>query len=321
MNDPTWLRSWSLLLLCNLIWASQFVMVKLVQQQMGPISATLIPMLVATFLLVPIVARERNRRSTPLPLRPRSDIWRFAMLGILGQVVAQLGITWGMRYAPASNAALLMLILPVVTAVIAYLILRERMTRIRWISFALAIPGALICSGIDWSSLTFSRDSAALGNALIMLSICGSAFYNVYSKELLTRYSPLEVLLFSYFAVLLCLIPISLALEPIRLADVLAYSATTWAGIGVLALFQYFASMIMFLLVLKSLQANQVAIGNYLIPFFGLAIAALALGERLSGYMFVGGALVLASTILATIGETRLDSQRTRSRTLMGTTE
>ena len=34
------LRDWAYLLLCNLIWASQFVMVKLVQEQMGPVFAT-----------------------------------------------------------------------------------------------------------------------------------------------------------------------------------------------------------------------------------------------------------------------------------------
>ena len=37
-------RDWTLLIVCNLIWASQFVLAKLVQEQMGPIFATLLPM-------------------------------------------------------------------------------------------------------------------------------------------------------------------------------------------------------------------------------------------------------------------------------------
>lgn len=32
------IRDWALLVLCNLIWGSQFAMVKLVQKQMGPCS-------------------------------------------------------------------------------------------------------------------------------------------------------------------------------------------------------------------------------------------------------------------------------------------
>ena len=55
------LRDWVYLLVCNLIWASQFVMVKLVQQQMGPVFATFFPMTIATLLLIPVVRYERRR--------------------------------------------------------------------------------------------------------------------------------------------------------------------------------------------------------------------------------------------------------------------
>ena len=46
---------WSLLLICNLIWATQFVMLKIVQVQIGPISATFFPMALATLFLLPVV--------------------------------------------------------------------------------------------------------------------------------------------------------------------------------------------------------------------------------------------------------------------------
>ena len=49
---------WLLLLACNLIWASQFVMVKLVQEQMGPLFAVTFPIALSTILLFVLVARE-----------------------------------------------------------------------------------------------------------------------------------------------------------------------------------------------------------------------------------------------------------------------
>lgn len=72
------LYDWTLLLACNLIWASQFVMVKLVQEQMGPLFAVFFPMLIATLLLIPIVRRERNAAVR------RQDIWRFVLIGVAG---------------------------------------------------------------------------------------------------------------------------------------------------------------------------------------------------------------------------------------------
>jgi drug/metabolite transporter (DMT)-like permease len=305
------LRDWFLLIACNLIWASQFVLAKLVQEQMGPVFATLLPMALATLCLVPLVRREQRQRARA-PRIAGVDLARFALIGVLGQVVAQLGVTWGVRLAPASNAALLSLTLPIATAVLAYLLLGERMTLLRWVSFAFAIVGVLQCSGVDWSELRFASGGVAIGNVLIMLGVLGSSFYNVYGKKLLHRYSPLELLLYSYYAVLVCLTPLTLYLEPGSIHSVAAFGPKVWLGIFLLAAFQYFLSMILFLTVLTRLDAAQAGLSNYLIPFFGVVIAAVVLSERLTLRMTVGGLVVLASTLLVTVYE---QQQVSRART------
>jgi drug/metabolite transporter (DMT)-like permease len=310
------LTDWTLLLLCNLIWASQFVLAKLVQEEMGPIFATLLPMALATICLIPLVLRQQRRRGET-PGIGRADVLRFAVIGIVGQVVAQLGITWGVGLAPASNAALLSLTLPIATAIMAYLLLGERMTRVRWLSFALAVAGVLQCSGVDWSDLRFASGGVVTGNVLIMLGILGSAFYNVFGKKLLDRYSPLEVLLYSYYAVLACLIPLTLYLEPGSFHNMLSFGPKVWLGILLLAGFQYFLSMILFLTVLTRLDAVQAGLSNYLIPVFGVVIAAIVLGERLTARMAVGGIVVLGSTLLITVYE---EHYAARARRLRGTT-
>ncbi len=296
------LVDWLLLIVCNLIWASQFVLAKLVQEQMGPIFATLLPMALATLGLVPLV-HARADRTAPRPRIGVGDIARFALIGVFGQVVAQLGVTWGVRTAPASNAALLSLTLPIATAIMAYVLLAERMTLIRWISFALAVGGALQCSGIEWSELRFASGGILTGNFLILLGVLGSAFYNVYSKKLLGRYTPLEVLLYSYYAVLICLVPLVLYLEPGAFRSVVSFGPKVWLGIFLLAALQYFLSMVIFLKVLTRLDAVQAGLSNYLIPVFGVLIAAAVLGERLTARMAIGGLVVLVSTLIMTVYE------------------
>jgi drug/metabolite transporter (DMT)-like permease len=296
-------RDWTLLLVCNLIWASQFVMVKLVQEQMGPVFATFFPITLAMLLLIPVVRRERSNATGGNARIPTHDILEFILIGVFGQVVAQLFITWGVRWSLASNAALLMLALPISTAVMAYFFLAERMTLVRWISFALALAGVLECSGIDWRELNLVSVRFLLGNLMIFLSVNGSAFYNVYSKKLLRRYSPLQVLLYSYYAVFALLCPITVYTEPQGFTNLPHYNKVVWLGLVMLALFQYFLSMVIFLNVLTRLDATQAAVSNYLIPFFGVVIAAIVLHERLTKFMVAGGILVLASTLLVTVYE------------------
>ena len=151
--------------------------------------------------------------------------------------------------------------------------------------------------------MRFAGGGTVSGNILIMLGVLGSAFYNVYGKKLLHRYTPLEVLLYSYYAVLVCLVPLTLYLEPGSLQSMATFGTKVWLGVGLLAGLQYFLSMILFLTVLTRLDAAQAGLSNYLIPVFGVLIAAAVLGERLTARMVIGGLLVLGSTLLVTVYE------------------
>ena len=311
MKSSSNFRDWVMLLVSNFIWGSQFVMVKVAQEQMGPVFATFFPMTIATLILIPIVRREnkKNQNQSGTGRMPMADVRDFILIGVCGQVVAQLFVTWGVRLSLAENAALLMLCLPVSTAVMAYFFLGERMSLIRWISFALAIAGVLECSGINWGSLDFTSGKFLLGNVLVFCSVNGSAFYNAYSKKLLGRYTPLQVLLYSYYAVFAFMLPITVYSEPVTFLHLTHFSLAVWAALMVLAVLQYGLSMALFLNVLSRLDATQAALSNYLIPFFGVLIAAALLGERLTRFMVLGGLLVLGSTLLITVYEERLQKK------------
>ena len=82
------LRDWSMLLVCNLIWGSQFVIYKIVQRQAGPVFAPLFPIFIALLLLIPLVRAERKRRNAEFTLTHGRDILEFLLIGVFGQVVA-----------------------------------------------------------------------------------------------------------------------------------------------------------------------------------------------------------------------------------------
>jgi drug/metabolite transporter (DMT)-like permease len=200
----------------------------------------------------------------------------------------------------ASNAALINLTLPVATALFAFLFLGEHMSRIRWLSFGIAILGVLLCSGIDPGSLDFSGRYLA-GNTLIFLATMGSAFVNSYGKKMLERHSPMLMLFYTYVCTVTIIAPVVLVEERQVFTRIPGFSLTTWIGLALLTLFHNYLSMVLFLKALKHLDATQAALSNYLVAFFGVAIAALWLGERLGAAAVVGAALVLASTIVITL--------------------
>jgi drug/metabolite transporter (DMT)-like permease len=296
------MRSWSLLFACNFMWALQFTCIKLVQDQVGPLFTVWGPMTLATVMVFPLI-RSEAKHIQHRDWR-RSDILIFLLLAVVGVFPGQVFITWGTRMSLASNAALLMLTLPVSTAFLAFIFLHERMTTIRWFSFGLAIVGVLMCSDIDFRSLNFGK-GYLYGNILIFVGTLGSAFYNSYGKKVLERYTPTEMLFLTYLAMFFVMTPLTLAQEPRVFATIPHFSLQTWIGLALLTFFHNYLSMVLFLKALKQLDAIQAALSNYLITFFGIPIAVIWLKEKLTLLAIVGGILILGSTLLITLWESR----------------
>lgn len=296
--------SWSLLILCNLMWALQFTCIKLTQNQVGPYATVWGPMLLATLLLLPFALRDFRKTGKHV-----KDVLVFIQLALLGAFPAQVLMTWGTQYSQASNAAILTLALPVVTAVFAFLLLKEKMNKTRWLSFGIAIIGVVMCSLGDLRKMNFGA-TYAIGNLLIFLSIIGNAYYNVGIKKIADRYTEMEMVFYTYAVLILLLTPLVLIYEPTVFSGIPFFTPDTWAGLLLLTFFHNFLSMILFFRALKNLDAIQVALSNYLITFMGLPIAVIWLDEQLNSWALTGGLLVLFSTLLITILDYRNANQK-----------
>ncbi|RDB05384.1 DMT family transporter [Runella aurantiaca] len=296
--------SWSILFACNFMWAFHFTSIKLTQDQVGPYFTVWAPMLLATMLLAPFVARDFKKGGKKL-----KDILIFVQLAALGAFPSQVLMTWGTQYSLASNAAILVLTLPVITAVFAFLILKEKMNAARWVSFAIAIIGVALCSTDDIKGADLSS-RYALGNILIFLAILGNAYYNVGCKKIAEKYTEIEMVFYTYLVMCILLTPLVLYYEPEMFGKIPEFTTNTWIGMISLTVFHNFLSMVLFFRALKYLDATQVALSNYLITFMGLPIAALWLGEKLNTQAIIGGVLVLVSTLILSIVDSRVQQKK-----------
>lgn len=296
--------SWAILFACNFMWAFHFTSIKLTQDQVGPYFTVWAPMLLATILLGPFVVRDFKKGGKKI-----SDVLIFVQLAALGAFPSQVLMTWGTQYSLASNAAILVLTLPVITAVFAFLILKERMNVARWVSFAIAIIGVALCSTDDIKRVDLSS-KYALGNMLIFLAILGNAYYNVGCKKIAEKYTEIEMVFYTYLVMCILLTPLVLYYEPEMFGKIPEFTTNTWIGMISLTVFHNFLSMVLFFRALKYLDATQVALSNYLITFMGLPIAALWLGEKLNTQAIIGGLLVLISTLILSIVDNRVQQKK-----------
>jgi drug/metabolite transporter (DMT)-like permease len=285
------------------MWALQFTCIKLTQEQVGPYFTVWGPMLMATLFLAPFALKDARKGRKNI-----KDLLIFIQLAMLGAFPAQVLMTWGTQYSLASNAAIITLSLPVITVVFAFLILKEKMNRIRWVSFIIAIIGVILCSTGDLRKLNFGS-TYALGNVLIFLAIVGNAYYNVGIKKIAGEYTEIEMVFYTYVVVVLFLTPLVIYYEPDIFSRISHFTKQTWTGITLLTVFHNFLSMILFFKALKQLDAMQVALSNYMITFIGLPIAAIWLNEQLSAQSITGGVMVLIATLIITVMDYKINEK------------
>ena len=293
------------------MWAFQFSGAKIATEQLGPVAVALLPLAIATILLIPplVVAKRNGAGQDNRAARGKHAIRNFILLALLGSTPAQVCLTFGVKRSLAADASVLTLTIPVLTAIMAVILLGEKMTGLRWVSFAMAIAGVLLVSDIDWKSLQLFHGTYLAGNLLIFGSCLGSAFYNSFSKKLLESFNPVEVLVYSFIVTDIVLFALMLLFESGDWRTLATLDAPVWLSLVLIGLFSLAVSMILFFWVIQRIDVTQASLSIYLLPVFGVLISALTLHEKTTVHLIVGGVLVFVSTFLVTTYEERLKTK------------
>jgi len=305
--------NFGLLVLVNAMWSTQYAGFKAATEKMGPITLTAWTFLLATLVLLPFVGREKHpglapdaasQASTASTSRSRAllnrrNIIGFLILGVVA-VAGSVFLAWGEKLSTASNGSLIALTVPIITAVLASFILSEKMTLVRWASLGIALGGVLILSNIDWRHLGLTSSTFLLGNILILLACTANSLYNVFCKEMLSRFTPLEVLICTYGLGLLLTLPLLIWVEPLSLASIHTYEPRTWVSVLGVSIFSFGLGMLLWAVVLTRIDVSQASVSIYLLPFFGVLLSALTLHEKITPTMVLGGLVTLAGTMLMT---------------------
>ena len=118
---PMWIsKDYALLLTLATLWSTSFVFIKIGVQSVGPMTLTSARLGIAAAILYAGL-RLRGHR---LPRDRRS--WAvFAVIGLLGNTLPFTLISWGEIHIDSGLAAVLMGVMPIITAMLAHIFIRE----------------------------------------------------------------------------------------------------------------------------------------------------------------------------------------------------
>ena len=271
-----------------LIWSGNMTINQLSVGAIAPSSIAFLRWLLALAVMTPFVL--------PAVLRHRDEIRRqwpkLALLGLLG-----MGLWQGLAYVAAetttaTNMGILAAMVPLLTVLLSALILREPPTLGGVLGGVLAFVGVTVLLGRG-NPLSLLQLQVALGDALMVVAATCYALYGVMLKRWSMNLPP-WVMLYAQvcFAVLILLPPYLMG--PMTPIDGQNIGLILYAGIpaSVITTFLWMRAV-------RQIGANQSSIFINLMPLFSAVIAMIFLGERVAGFHFAGGLLILAGVIMA----------------------
>lgn len=297
---------WSLVIIINFMWATQVPVIRLIGDAYGSITVAFIPMILSTLIFLPVLWVENKKRQVKMKWRWR-DLRYFMLPGLIGVFLMQYLYTLGSRMTLAANAGIITLTIPVIVAVFASVLLKEKLNIVRIMSFGLALAGVLMTSLSDISGANFKQNSYLAGNLIFLFACCCCGFYNTYCKLLVDKgFTELEILVYGSVIGSIASIPLLIWVEPFHYSAFIHSGKLALFGMLELSLIVYGISMLLFFYILKRMDVTQAILGTYLLPFFIGLLGVLLLNEKITFLMFAGGILILLSTLMVTIYENTL---------------
>lgn len=273
-----------------LCWAGNFVVARLANLDVPPVSLSFWRHILAALMVLPLVLPVLR---TDWPVI-KENLGLFAILSFLF-VAGNTLVYFSVLHTTVINAALINAGVPVVAVFFSWLILRDLINRWQALGIALSMAGiAIVVTRGNFAAL-LSLDYQ-LGDLFMLLAIICWALYMVLFKRAGLKISPWTLLLVLCAGGTIWLVP-AYALE-IAGGATTEFSLLTIASLIYVALFSTIIAWACWNSGTLRIGPNRAASFMSLHPVFGSALAIIVLGEVLEWFHVAGTIPVLIGVYL-----------------------
>ncbi len=290
------------------LWGSSLVVARAAHEIVPPLAFTFWRWVVAVIVLLPIVWRKLP---ATMPYVRRS--WRSLALLCGFMVVGTTFSVVAVNYTTAINASLINGSQPIVTALAAFLVVRERMSLRSGIGVLAAFIGILvmISQGRPQLLLGLAINS---GDLVMLIAVFAWAFYSVELHRQPEHPSGNVLLFFIACTGLVTVLPFYIV-ETVFVREFVP-SRNGVAAIIYLSVAATLLAVYLWNLAIRSVGATHAALFLNLIPVFGAAFAMLFLGERLYTFHVIGAAFVFLGIVMAVRDRLASSSERVSNQSI-----
>ncbi len=287
-QQPPWRQIMPVIVV--VLWGSAIFFVALAMREIGPMATAFWRWALALGPIWGLVLASGQGRVAWQLFRQRP--WAYVALGIIGFSLLYGLQNLALGYTSVFNTSFLINLTPIFVVALAVAWLRERPSWRAVGGMGLGLLGALALSGGQLAELQFGLQTWR-GDVLATASALSAAIYIIYSKRLLASTPPLVLLALAVTTGLLALLPFVVAE-----ADFWPRQPLTWASLLALGLGAGALGNFWWQDMLAHTPASRVGHYLYATALVGAVLAVAVLGEPLTIWIVLGGALIVVGVWL-----------------------
>lgn len=273
-----------------LFWGGSFIATKIALRDAHPATIILLRFTFGVAILWLAIWRWRIFQRIG-----KRDWVYLAILGVIAVPLHQAIQVIGLLYTTATSMGWIIALIPIFTALLAWIFLGEPMTALKVIGSLIAFGGAVFVVTRGALSLDTFRLPSTLGDALALASALNWAIFQVASKPILRRLRPTAAMAYLMLFGGVLIVPFA-SLQ--TLSDLPRLTFDGWLAILFLGIFCSGVGYLVWYDALSKIDASQLSSLSYIQPMITVIVAALLLGETITPPILIGGAVILFGVYL-----------------------
>lgn len=278
------------LLTASIIWGVKPTAMKIGLKYISANDFNVLRLIVAAVAAWITVAASRNYKKVK-----KSDIKNILFVSLCGFFIFQWFYAVGISKTTAGNTSMIMGILPLMVGVINHITGIEKISKESLTGMSISFTGiVLVIIGTGRIGLTPENIS---GSLYILISVSGYAIYTVFSKTLTQKYPANQIT--AYAITITTIVTLLFTDFKVNLYNVTIPLVLSVLYVGAVAM--YLGNYI-WMLGIKRVGSNRVALYNNLTPVFSVATAALLIGEEFTITQLIGGIIIFSGLYINKYG-------------------
>ncbi len=289
------------LLFAMILWSTSFVSLKITFETYEPMFVIFSRMLIASIVFLFFIKKLAAKNTYK-----KGDYRFLILMALFEPCLYFIFEAKALLHTTASQAGMITSMLPLLVAIAAFFILKEKMSFKTVAGFIIAAAGAAALS--IYSDVSVNAPNPALGNFLEFGAMICATGYTITLKRLSYRYDPFFLTAIQCFVGSVFFLPM-IYIDGTGFPDTFVPSAA--AAIVYLALFITIGAYGLFNYGVSKIEAGKASAFTNLLPVFSVFWAWLILNENMNKIQYLASAVVLAGVYLSQMGkkEKRTDNE------------